>query len=548
MRPYLTSAIALLLLTSLTHAQTPTPPAHPAYPTTTSTALSTQIAALLADPAVSRSHWGIAITTLDGTPVFGLNEGKLFRPASNNKIFTTAAAMHLLGPNHQLVTTAALTALADAQGNVQGDLILKGAGDATFASSLFPYVEPADRKPADPQLPAPQPLATFDKLAAAIAAAGIHHISGNVLGDDSLWPYEPNPTGWELDDLVWGYGAPISALTVQDNQLVLTIHAAPQVGAPPTVTIVPDTGYYQLKLDATTVAANTPTSIDIDRAPGSHQLRIVGSIALGKSDREEIAIDDPAGFAAEAFKQSLQAHGITIDGHALPHHRLVSVGTDFLQESQTPLPSLRTAPVPTGPSQLTSGAISPTTCNGLCPVSIDYSSPPLADDIKLILKVSQNLHTETLLHTLGLAYGSDGSTAQGVRVVRQFLLNAGLDPADFVFYDGSGLSSHDLVTPRAMATFLAYAAKQPWFPTWKSSLPEGGVDGGLDKRFPQPSLKHHLFAKTGTLGETAALSGYIYAASGRTLIFSIFVDTHTPTHSSDRATLDKIVTAIAAAN
>jgi D-alanyl-D-alanine carboxypeptidase/D-alanyl-D-alanine-endopeptidase (penicillin-binding protein 4) len=335
---------------------------------------------------------------------------------------------------------------------------------------------------------------------------------------------------------------------VQDNQLVLTIHAAPQVGAPPTVTIVPDTGYYQLKLDATTVAANTPTSIDIDRAPGSHQLRIVGSIALGKSDREEIAIDDPAGFAAEAFKQSLQAHGITIDGHAQPRHRLLSVGTDFLQESQTPLPSLRTAPVPAGPRQLTSGAISPTTCNGLCPVSIDYSSPPLADDIKLILKVSQNLHTETLLHTLGLAYGSDGSTAQGVRVVRQFLLNAGLDPADFVFYDGSGLSSHDLVTPRAMATFLAYAAKQPWFPTWKSSLPEGGVDGGLDKRFPQPSLKHHLFAKTGTLGETAALSGYIYAASGRTLIFSIFVDTHTPTHSSDRATLDKIVTAIAAAN
>jgi D-alanyl-D-alanine carboxypeptidase/D-alanyl-D-alanine-endopeptidase (penicillin-binding protein 4) len=548
MRLSSTPAIALLLLSSFTQAQTPAAPTHPAYPTTTSTPLAAQIATLLADPAVSRSHWGIAVTTLDGTPIFGLDEGQLFRPASNNKIFTTAAAMALLGPTHQLVTTAALTAMADAQGNVQGDIVLNGAGDATFASSLFPYIEPADRKPTDPQTTASQPLAAFDKLAAAIASAGIRHISGNVLGNDARWPYEPYPTGWELDDLVWGYGAPVSALTVNDNQLVLTVHAGNASGAPPTVTIVPDTGYYQVQMKAVTVAPKTPAAIQIDRNPGSRLLLITGAIAANDSDREEIAIDDPAGFAAFAFKKSLEAHGIIIDGQALPGHRFVSVGTDFLQESQTPLPSLRTAPVPTGPSQLTSGAISPTACNGLCPVSFDYSSPPLADDIKLILKVSQNLHTETLLHTLGLTYGSDGSTAQGVRVVRQFLLNAGLDPADFVFYDGSGLSSHDLVTPRAMATFLAFAAKQPWFPTWKASLPEGGVDGGLDKRFPQPSLKHHLFAKTGTLGETAALSGYLDTASGQTLIFSIFVDTHTPIHSTDRSTLDKIVAAIASTN
>jgi D-alanyl-D-alanine carboxypeptidase/D-alanyl-D-alanine-endopeptidase (penicillin-binding protein 4) len=179
-----------------------------------------------------------------------------------------------------------------------------------------------------------------------------------------------------------------------------------------------------------------------------------------------------------------------------------------------------------------------------------HTSAPLGQDIILTNKVSQNLHAELLLHNLGRhAVCGDGSTIDGARQIRGYLLYAaGLDPDDFLFFDGSGLSSHDLVTPRATAQFLAYTAKQPSFPAWKASLPEGGEDGSLDKRFPDPPLKDHLFAKTGTLGESRALSGYLDAASGHTLIFSIFVDDHTPTTSADRATMDKIVTAIAANN
>ena len=137
--------------------------------------------------------------------------------------------------------------------------------------------------------------------------------------------------------------------------------------------------------------------------------------------------------------------------------------------------------------------------------------------------------------------------AQGARVVRAFLLNAGLDPNDFVFYDGSGLSSHDLVTPRATARLLQFATTQPWFAAWKASLPIGGEDGSLASRFSQPPLKDHLFAKTGTLGEARALSGYLDAASGRTVIFSIMVSNHLPGTSADREAMDKIVAAIQAA-
>jgi D-alanyl-D-alanine carboxypeptidase/D-alanyl-D-alanine-endopeptidase (penicillin-binding protein 4) len=132
-------------------------------------------------------------------------------------------------------------------------------------------------------------------------------------------------------------------------------------------------------------------------------------------------------------------------------------------------------------------------------------------------------------------------------VLREFLLHLGIEKGDFAFVDGSGLSNHDLVTPRATAKLLQFAATQPWFADWKASLPVAGEDGTLESRFPNPPLKNHLFAKTGTLGEARALSGYLDAASGRTVIFSIMVSNHLPGDTADRDAMDKIVAAIQAA-
>jgi D-alanyl-D-alanine carboxypeptidase/D-alanyl-D-alanine-endopeptidase (penicillin-binding protein 4) len=177
-----------------------------------------------------------------------------------------------------------------------------------------------------------------------------------------------------------------------------------------------------------------------------------------------------------------------------------------------------------------------------------HISAPLADDVVVTNKVSQNLHAELMLHQLGLAVTGNGSTAQGVRVVRSYLMTkVGIDKDDFVFYDGSGLSGHDLVTPRATAKLLQFAAAQTWFADWKASLPVGGEDGTLASRFGKAPLKDHLFAKTGTLGEARALSGYLECASGRTVVFSIMVGNHAPGTSADRDVMDRIVGAIAAA-
>jgi D-alanyl-D-alanine carboxypeptidase/D-alanyl-D-alanine-endopeptidase (penicillin-binding protein 4) len=176
-------------------------------------------------------------------------------------------------------------------------------------------------------------------------------------------------------------------------------------------------------------------------------------------------------------------------------------------------------------------------------------SVPLGEDVAVTNKVSQNLHAELLLRHLGRKVPcTGGRVIEGARLVRSFLLQAGLDADDFVFYDGSGLSGHDLLTPRATVRLLTWASTQPWFAAWKASLPVGGEDGSLVTRFGKSTLKGHLQAKTGTLSEARALSGYVEAASGRTVAFSVMVTDHAPGGHADQDVMDRMVEAIAAAN
>jgi D-alanyl-D-alanine carboxypeptidase/D-alanyl-D-alanine-endopeptidase (penicillin-binding protein 4) len=175
-----------------------------------------------------------------------------------------------------------------------------------------------------------------------------------------------------------------------------------------------------------------------------------------------------------------------------------------------------------------------------------HVSIPLAQDITLTNKISQNLHAELLFRLLGKTFGSDGSLAEGSRVVRQFLLDAGVNDSDFFTYDGSGVSPDDRVAPRAYAQLLSYASRQAWGAAWRASLPVAGVDGTLANRFKNSTLKGRLWAKTGTLNETSALSGYLMAASGKTLAFSIMVNGRRPGSDAETQAIDRIAEQIAA--
>jgi serine-type D-Ala-D-Ala carboxypeptidase/endopeptidase (penicillin-binding protein 4) len=526
-----------LAASAQTSAPAHPPVVHVPFPTGANTALGATIEALLTDPSVSRAHWGIAVTTLDGAPIYGLNEGQSFRPASNAKLFTTAAAMALLGPD-RTVTTVAYFSPPAPDGTVIGDLTLAGSGDANLSGRTIPYVHHAATSV---QQPSPDPLRYVDEIAAGVANKGVRHITGDIVGSD--FPWEPYAQGWEEDDLLWGYSAPVSMLAINDNQLVLTITPSTGLAQKAIVALEPDLGYYRVESTVRTTDEDTD-SVVIRRDPGSRVIHVDGLVRLKQPYSTEIAVDDPPAYAAFVLRKKLQEHGIKVDGGIKATHEFAGDPDNFLQESSQPLDL--------------SGNLVRSAAPGLAapdhpkPMVVTHVSPTLAEDVTVTLKISQNLHAEMLLRRLGRAFGNmtgsqSSAFAQGARVVRQYLVNAGLDPDDFLFYDGSGLSSHDLVTPRATTQLLTYATKQPWFPQWKAALPVGGEDGSLASRFSDAPLKDHVFAKTGTLGESRALSGYLDCASGRQVVFSILVDNHTPQTSADRVAMDKIVAAIAAA-
>jgi serine-type D-Ala-D-Ala carboxypeptidase/endopeptidase (penicillin-binding protein 4) len=519
-----------MLFAALVPSASPAPAKHHRAAPAAHVSLADTINSILASPAISRAHWGISVVTSSGIPVFALNDGQLFQPASNAKLFTTAAASALLaGAGGERAdsprTSVKYQGLLDDQGHLHGDLVLVGQGDPTLSGRALPYSGKTER-------PNP-PLGALATLADQVKARGLRSVDGAVIGDDTWFPFERYGSDWGWDDLQWDYGAPVSALTVNDNVIYLDILPGAKIGDPVAAAWNPGVPFYALESTATTSAAGGKAQLGLDRQPGSKIVRFFGSLPISSTGVHlALAIEDPAEFAAVAFRQMLLDRGITVSGAARPLHLLPTDTRDFEEAAREPV-ALKSTPA----------AVSETTDPS---VLASIGEPPLGEDLTVINKVSQNLHAELLLRRLGKSQTGDGSILSGLRVVRQFLLTAGLEPDDFHFYDGSGLSSNDLVTPRAVTALLTYASRQAWGESYRATLPIGGIDGSLSGRFTQPGLKGKVFAKTGSLAEVNALSGYVEAATGRTLIFSIIVNDHLPTDEAARDAMDKIVAAIAA--
>ena len=515
-----------LLLVTLLLAALPVQAATPRKPAAAPTKLSldSRIHELLADPDVARGFWGIEVVSVaTGKTLYSSNADKLFTPASNTKLFTTAAALALVGPDYRFHTTVESAATLDKYGRLSGDLVLVGRGDPNLSGRTLPYNLKTERKP--PYLKA------LEALADQVVQKGVKYIDGDVVADDSYYAFERYGEGWAQDDLTWEYGAPVSALTLNDNVLFLTVMPGDRAGEKAFVTLEPFPDYYRVdNRILTSPAGSGPRRFALNRQPGSDQLTLWGSIpADDNGATESVAIEDPAGFAARLFHRMLENRGVAIYGRARARHSDLAAFPTFTVTAVASAGGGATSSVPASPRTM---------------VLAGYESQPLADDLRVINKVSQNLHAELALRMLGREKGSGGTIEGGLDVVRTFLATVGLKPQEYALFDGSGLSRQNLVTPHAVVALLRYAAAQPWFARYRDTLPAAGVDGSLAERFKGTPAAGNVTAKTGSLGHVNVLSGYARTAKGELVAFSVMSNNHNLADGRAITTIDQIVLAI----
>jgi D-alanyl-D-alanine carboxypeptidase/D-alanyl-D-alanine-endopeptidase (penicillin-binding protein 4) len=486
--------------------------------------LTPRINKILSDPDIARGFWGIEIVSLNtGQVLYSLNAEKLFVPASNTKLFTTAAALALIGPDYKCRTTVETAGTTDANGRLHGDLTLVGRGDPNLSGRVLPYSVHTERTEF--------PIKALEDLADAVVQKGIKRIDGDVVADDSYFAFERYGEGWTQDDLVWADGAPVSALTINDNVIFVDITPATRAGEAATVNITPFSDYYRVDNRIITTPAGTGRKIFINREPGSMVLTLWGNMPLGDPGANEaLAVEDPAAFAGELFRSLLEKRGVVVEGHTRTHHtELASLSTFSV-----------TALASHGGGDTHGGALL-----GKEPAVLgSYDSRPLSDDVRVINKVSQNLHAELLLRLLGHEKGTTGTIEGGMEVLRGFLTQVGITNEQYAFYDGSGLSRQNLVTPHAVVALLQYASKQPWATLFAETLPVAGMDGSLADRMRNTPAQGLVLGKTGSLDHVKSLSGYATTVSGDRIVFSIFANNFDITGRRAQDAIDAVVEAV----
>jgi D-alanyl-D-alanine carboxypeptidase/D-alanyl-D-alanine-endopeptidase (penicillin-binding protein 4) len=461
-------------------------------------------AALTANGA-QKAYWGALVVDAEtGETLYALNADHYFKAASNMKLFTTAMALATLGPDFRTRTSIETTGILSRNGLLRGDLVLVGRGDANLSNRVFPFTKNGERSG-----PANKALAD---LADEVVAHGLRQIRGDVIADDTYFTPARYPSGWTVDDTVWSYGAPVSAIAVNDNSLTLQVRPGARMGAPARLVWDPWPGPYSVRNETQTVAAGTPDAmLSLARDPESKVFVLGGALAADAPMRSlSLAVPEPAEFAAAQLKRLLEERGVRITGKSRARH----AGEPGVQK-------------PIEPKVLAARL-----------------SPTLMEDVRLTHKLSQNLHAELMLRIAAREGAGAETLEDALKFAERFRDSIGIVPGDVTQADGSGLSRNGLLTPQSMVTLLSYAARQPWAEAFADTLPVAGEDGTLENRLKNTAAAGRVRAKTGTVNSTAGLSGYATTAGGKRLIFAFFGNNNAGVARDSTAVLDAICVAM----
>jgi D-alanyl-D-alanine carboxypeptidase/D-alanyl-D-alanine-endopeptidase (penicillin-binding protein 4) len=432
------------------------------------TMLEQNLGRLLEDDFYQSATAGILVYDLTaGCKLYGHNERRLCRSASNMKLLTAAAALHSLTAAYHFSTQLSYTGQMDDKGCLTGDLYLTGGFDPEFST------------------------ADIDSMMQMMKKAGIRQCTGKIYADVSMADIRQWGKGWSWDDDMESFQPYLTPLPLDKGIVKLKI--IPSSPAQPPV-VCPEANYSFVRIDnfAHTVWNTTEPpdkTLHFHRTcnENGNLIEVTGNIAVKASPyKAEISIQDPTGF-------------------------VLAVLADKLKE-QFP------------ESSIVGGGNRPTPAEAKPVASIRHSLPEV---IRQMNKESDNLSAEMLLLALAGQSGLPATTEKGIDVLKNFIRQTGLNPEDYSIADGSGLSHANCLTPELLVTVLKHVYETADFPTFKSSLPEAGIDGTLKNRMKNTSACRKIFAKTGTLTGISNLSGYVEASNGHLLAFSIMIQNFT---------------------
>ncbi len=443
--------------------------------------LRASIDSIVEAPAFRNANWGILVVAAGGDTLYSRNAAKLFMPASNMKLVTTSVALAQLGPDYYSRTTLAMEGVL-ANGRLDGNLVVIGRGDPSVS----------DHMQRDAMLP-------LRAMADTLYAHGVRTIGGRILPAGDAFPDPVLGAGWAWDDLEASYSAATDELLFNEGFSTVVVHAGRAANEPVRVETHPARTFPVVRVMASTVAPSTDSThrptVHVVKDTLTGEVVVLGMLAVGDSSVLVVTHPDPDMAYVSALREALIDRGIQVEGRILTGEE--GARTDTIAV---------------------------------------FDSPPLREVLPFLLKPSQNQMAEMVFKTLGLERGRGGTAAEARRVIEAQLLAWGAHTDGSIVRDGSGLSRYDYLSPETVIHVLDAMRTSPNFSLFYESLPIAGVDGTLRTRMQGTPAEQNVHAKTGSISQARSLSGYVHAADGQLLMFSVLANNWTaPAREVERA-------------